>query len=170
MREFLKGLELDKETIDTIMAEHGKRVTEDKELITQLESEVKSYKDKIVELEEVSKDSAKIQEELTTLKTQLEEETAKKEQEERDRALTERIEEVYGDKKFVNDFTKNAITNEMKKLIENEDNKTRSYTELFEELVKDKEGIFSNPNEPQKIDGINENLDLNKKKDIPLIF
>ena len=84
MREFLKGLELDKETIDTIMAEHGKRVTEDKELITQLESEVKSYKDKIVELEEVSKDSAKIQEELTTLKTQLEEETAKKEQEERD--------------------------------------------------------------------------------------
>ena len=31
MREFLKGLELDSELIDTIMAEHGKLVTKDKE-------------------------------------------------------------------------------------------------------------------------------------------
>ena len=29
MREFLKGLELDKETIDTIMAEYGKSVIEE---------------------------------------------------------------------------------------------------------------------------------------------
>ena len=27
MREFLKGLDLDKELIDTIMAEHGKQLT-----------------------------------------------------------------------------------------------------------------------------------------------
>lgn len=33
MREFLKGLELDDETVDTIMAEHGKLVTKDKEKI-----------------------------------------------------------------------------------------------------------------------------------------
>jgi predicted Holliday junction resolvase-like endonuclease len=47
MREFLKGLELDKETIDTIMAEHGKLVTEDKEKIRELESSSKEKEDKI---------------------------------------------------------------------------------------------------------------------------
>lgn len=52
MREFLKGLDLDKETIDTIMAEHGKYLTSSKEEIetlkTQIEDankEIQSYKD-----------------------------------------------------------------------------------------------------------------------------
>lgn len=51
-REFLEGLELDKETIDTIMAEYGKvtqGLREEKETLkTQLDSaneEIKSYKD-----------------------------------------------------------------------------------------------------------------------------
>ena len=56
MREFLKGLELDEETINTIMAEHGKLVTKDKEEITNLKkqvedanNEIKSYKDMDIE-------------------------------------------------------------------------------------------------------------------------
>mgnify|MGYP006908844375 CR=1 FL=1 len=36
MREFLKGLELDEETIDTIMAEYGKNVTRYKEALDDL--------------------------------------------------------------------------------------------------------------------------------------
>lgn len=51
-REFLEGLELEKETIDSIMAEHGKAIQglrEEKEnLRTQLDdanNEIKSYKD-----------------------------------------------------------------------------------------------------------------------------
>lgn len=43
MREFLKGLELDKETIDTIMAEHGKLITEAKEEILNLKSQVNGF-------------------------------------------------------------------------------------------------------------------------------
>ena len=49
MREFLKGLDLDKETIDTIMAEHGKYITEAKEEIMQLKDEVQDYKEKYSE-------------------------------------------------------------------------------------------------------------------------
>lgn len=52
MREFLKGLDLDKEMIDTIMAEHGKHLTSLKEdnenLKSQIEDankEIQSYKD-----------------------------------------------------------------------------------------------------------------------------
>ena len=81
MREFLKGLELDKETIDTIMAEHGKLITEAKEQILELktqvngfetekqkyESKLKDYETKMLE----SKQSLKNYEDLTNENKQL---------------------------------------------------------------------------------------------------
>ena len=45
MREFLKGLDLDSETIDTIMAEHGKLLTKSKETISTLKDEISSLKE-----------------------------------------------------------------------------------------------------------------------------
>ena len=57
MREFLKGLELEKETIDTIMAEYGKNVTQYKEEVEKyknqingFETEISEYKNTIDEL------------------------------------------------------------------------------------------------------------------------
>lgn len=50
MREFLKGLELDPETIDTIMAEHGKLMTNLKEKNDSYKEEIASYKSQIGEL------------------------------------------------------------------------------------------------------------------------
>ncbi len=47
MREFLKGLELDKETIDTIMAEYGKQVTGLKEQIEDYKKQEESNKSKL---------------------------------------------------------------------------------------------------------------------------
>lgn len=49
MREFLKGLDLDKETIDTIMAEHGKLITEAREQIMELKDQVSEYQTKLDE-------------------------------------------------------------------------------------------------------------------------
>lgn len=49
MREFLKGLDLDSETIDTIMAEHGKHLTGLKEQVDTLKQENADYKAKIDE-------------------------------------------------------------------------------------------------------------------------
>lgn len=73
MREFLNGLELEKETVDTIMAEHGKLVTKDKEMIgslnqriSDLTSELESSKNNSkVELEQFKNDSQKNIENLT---------------------------------------------------------------------------------------------------------
>ena len=50
MREFLKGLELDQETIDTIMAEYGKNVTNYKEQIDSYKEKVETQKKQIDEL------------------------------------------------------------------------------------------------------------------------
>ena len=74
MREFLKGLELDKETIDTIMAEHGKLITEAKEEILNLkqqvngfEKEKQTYEKKIQDYENKSKADSETLKNLQTM-------------------------------------------------------------------------------------------------------
>lgn len=63
MRDFLKGLELDKETIDTIMAEFGKQVTGLREQIDDYKNELGEYQGKINEYEsEIGKLNGTIEE------------------------------------------------------------------------------------------------------------
>lgn len=59
MREFLRGLDLDKETIDTIMAEHGKHLTGLKEQVEEYKTEVQGYKSTIDELNKKVEDNEK---------------------------------------------------------------------------------------------------------------
>ena len=146
MREFLKGLELDKETIDTIMAEHGKLITEAKEKTQELENKVKDYESKIGELSSKAEDNTKVQEELDNLKKSIAENEAKAKAKAEDDALTKNITSVFGDKKFVNEYTKNAIIGDIKTALKDSNNAGKSAKDLFEELTKDKEGIFDNPN------------------------
>lgn len=146
MREFLKGLELDKETIDTIMAEHGKLITEAKEKTQNLENKVKEYETKIGELSSKAEDNTKVQEELDNLKKSIAENEAKAKAKEEDEILTKNITSVFGDKKFVNEYTKNAIISDIKTALKDSNNAGKSAKDLFEELTKDKDGIFSNPN------------------------
>lgn len=146
MREFLKGLELDKETIDTICAEHGKLITEAKEKTQELENKVKDYETKIGELSSKAETNTKVQEELDNLKKSIAENEAKAKAKAEDEILTKNITSAFGDKKFVNDYTKNAIVNDIKTALKDSNNAGKSAKDLFEELTKDKEGIFDNPN------------------------
>ena len=68
MREFLRGLELDEETIDTIMAEYGKNVTRYKEEIDDFKNQVSSYQDTIKELNSKVEDNSKSLEDLQKYK------------------------------------------------------------------------------------------------------
>ena len=69
MREFLKGLDLDKETIDTIMAEHGKLMTATKEALATAQDKVKTTEDALKKFEGV--DVSALQGEIETLRTDL---------------------------------------------------------------------------------------------------
>lgn len=146
MREFLKGLELDKETIDTIMAEHGKLITEAKEKTQELENKVKEYEGKIDELSSKAETNTKVQEELDNLKKSIAENEAKAKAKAEDDVLTKNITSAFGDKKFVNEYTKNAIISDIKVALKDGNNAGKSAKDLFEELTKDKDGIFDNPN------------------------
>lgn len=65
MREFLKGLGLTDELIDTIMAEHGKLMTRSTETINQLKDQVRDLKDAAKPFEGVDLDALNNQ--ITTL-------------------------------------------------------------------------------------------------------
>lgn len=59
MREFLKGLDLDNETINTIMAEYGKNFTELKEERDKLKDENKTLKSEVEESKKVDIEAIK---------------------------------------------------------------------------------------------------------------
>ena len=67
MREFLKGLGLTDELIDTIMAEHGKLMTRSTETIDQLKDQVRDLKDAAKPFEGV--DLEALNNQITTLTT-----------------------------------------------------------------------------------------------------
>ena len=156
MREFLKGLELDKETIDTIMAEHGKLITEAKEKTQELESKVKDYESKISDLSSKAETNTKVQEELDTLKKQIAEEKKQKEQEDLEATLNKNVLEAIGDAEFVNERTKNAIINEVKTALQDKANVGKSAKDIFETITKDSTDIFKNKNELKDMPDIQE--------------
>ena len=156
MREFLKGLELDKETINTIMAEHGKLITEAKEKTQELENKVKDYESKIEELSSKAESNTKVQEELDTLKKQIAEEKKQKEQEDLEATLNKNVLEAIGDKEFVNERTKNAIINEVKTALQDKANVGKSAKDIFEAITKDSTDIFKNKNELKDMPDIQE--------------
>lgn len=73
-----------------------------------------------------------------------------------DKALTDAITAVFGDKKFTSDYVRNGIIADMKTEIAKAENKGKGYAEIFESLTKDKEGIFANPNGPANMTGMND--------------
>lgn len=170
MREFLKGLDLDKEVIDTIMAEYGKNVQGLKEQIEDYKAKSTEYSDKIKELSEKSEDSAKIQEELETLKKSIADKEAEEKAKKDDEILTNNIINAFGDKKFVNEYTKNAIINDIKKGLKDEKNGGKSAKDLFEEYTKDKSDIFANPNQVQDMAGMGDSETNTNKKEIPNLW
>ena len=163
MREFLKGLDLDKETIDTIMAEHGKLITEAKEKTQELESKVKDYESKIGELSSKAETNTKVQEELDKLKTQIAEEKKQKEQEDLEATLNKNVLEAIGDAEFVNERTKNAIINEVKTALQDRANVGKSVKDIFETITKDSTDIFKNKNELKDMPDIQESKPVEGK-------
>ena len=157
MREFLKGLDLDKETIDTIMAEHGKLLTEEKEKVSQYEAKIK-------ELSSKAEDNTKVQEELDKLKTQIAEEKKQKEQEDLEAKLNKNVLEAIGDKDFVNERTKNAIINEIKTALQDKANVGKSAKDIFEDITKDSTDIFKNQNEMKDMSDIKDDVSTGKSK------
>ena len=157
---------------DLVMSLYGKAMTKkDKEIETlnnskkELENKVNTYETKINEFNETAKENADWKIKYEELQTSINEQEAKLKAKEEDDILTNNINAVFGDKKFVNDFTKNAIMNEIKTALKDNANLGKSAKDLFEEMTNGKDGIFANPNQVVDMPEIDENVENVVSKD-----
>ena len=179
MKDFLEELEigenkekLTKEQIKSIIAKHGEYIKiETDKVENKYKEQIESDKNTIGELKEQI-DKAPKTDEIENLKQKIveyeEKETQRAAQakaKEEDDILTKNINEVFGDRKFVNEFTKNAITNEIKTALKDSANIGKSAKDLFEELTNGKDGIFSNPNQVVDMPDVDEGIENTVSKD-----
>lgn len=171
-REFLKSIEgLTDEAIDKIMAEHGKDVEALKGKITAAEAEAQKskenlaqYEAKIAELESKSSSNTELKKQFEELQAKVAAEKEAAEKAKADETLTNNIITAFGDKKFVNDYTKKSLIAEIKEALAKPENTGKGIEKIFTELTKDKEGIFENPNKPADMPGMGE-VDTSKLND-----
>lgn len=148
-RDFLTGLELDKETIDTIMAEHGKTVQSLREQLEDVKNQLNTANETIKSFDDMDVDG--IKKELQDYKDKEAQRIADEEKAIKEKELTERIEKAFGDSHFINDFTRKQLISDMKTALEDKANVGKSDTDIFYALTKDQENIFVNPNQPTEI-------------------
>lgn len=179
MKGFLEELEigegkvkLSKEEIKSIIAKHGEYIkTETEKVEKQYKDEINEYKSTIDDLKEQIKNAPK-SDELESLKGKIADyeqkeadRVAKQKAKEEDDILTKNIVEVIGDKKFVNDYTKNSIINEVKIALKDNANLGKSAKDLFEQITNGKDGIFANPNQVIDMPSIDENTETTISKE-----
>ena len=122
--------------------------------IKELEGDKKTLEEKITTLTDEAENNADVVKELENLKKEIKDKEDADKKAKEDAELTNAIVASFGDKVFTSDYVKNGIIADMKTEIAKPENKGKGYTELFESLTKDKEGIFANPNPPAPIPGV----------------
>lgn len=172
-REDLKKIipDITDEQIDAVLnlrsAELGRTNKELEGLRSQVEakdSEIADYKNTISELEKASGDAEELNKRIQELQKAITEREEADKQAATEKALADRFGAVLGEKKFVNDFTKNGIYAEFKTALEAEENKGKSDADIYAAIVKDRNGIFENPN-PISITGGSINRDPGTMED-----
>lgn len=151
MREFLKGLDLDKETIDSVMAEYGKNVQNYKETVEDLKRT-----NETLEKNSKSDDGTDWKSKFEKLDAKIKQDEADAKAKAEDEILTNNIISTFGDKKFTSDYVKNGLITDIKTELTKTENKGKGISEIFESLTKDKTGIFENPNKPADMPGMGE--------------
>lgn len=154
-REFLKDLGIEDGAVDQIMAEHGKDVerfksqlTDTEQKLTSSQGQVAQYEAKIAELEKLAAGNTELKRQLDVLNAQIAADREAAEKARADKDLTDKVLAAFGEKKFVNDYTRDAIAAEVKTELAKTENAGKGISEIFETLTKDKDGIFANPNPP----------------------
>ena len=173
MKDFLEALEigegkvkLSKEEIKSILAKHGDYIKIETEKIDnkykeQLEDNKTTIADLKAQIEKAPKsdDMESLKTKIADYEQKEADRIAREKAKEEDDILTNNINQVFGDKKFVNDFTKNAIVEQIKTALKDNANLGKSAKDLFEEITNGKEGIFASPNKIVDMPSIDENVE-----------
>lgn len=153
-REFLQELKLDDATIEKIMAENGKDIEREKakfadydglkEQLKKANETIDGFKDYDQTKAEVEEYKAESEKHKAEAQKARDEATAKIAQLE----LQAKVKDFTGGKKFVNDFTRNAINSALEAELNKAENKGRSLDELFKAVTDGKENVLQDDNAP----------------------
>jgi len=161
-KEELLEIGLTEEQAAKVFAMNGKDVENAKSKLPDQKAEIERLKADLADrdatignLEKASGDAEATRKELERYKQEEADRKKAEKEAETDRILTEAAEQALDGKEFVNDFTRNHFVAELKKAIADPANKGKRAVKLFEEMTKDLDGIFRNPQqEPLKLPGV----------------
>lgn len=162
-REFLKNAGVPEDQIDKIMAEYGKDIQAEKDKaakaaadLAEANKTIETYKSQVTELEKKAGDNADVKKQLKELQDKIAEDKRLADEKAADEQLTAVIKEAFPkDRKFVNEYTEQAMIREIKAELGKPENKGKGVSEIFAALTKDKTGVFENPNKPGDMSGFN---------------
>lgn len=162
---------------DLVMSLYGKAIAKkDKEIETlnsskkELEDKVTTYETKINEFNESAKDNADWKTKYEELQTSIKEQEAKQKAEEEDKILTDNINALFEGKTFTSEYARSGLLNDIKNGLNKPENKGKGIQDLFDELTKDKNDIFTNPNQIKDMTGMGDSEQDNNTKEMPLIW
>ncbi len=170
--EFLEG-----EQIEKVLTLYGKAVTKkDKEIEKlsetnkDLQEKVTTYETKINEFNESSKENADWKSKYEELQTSIKEQEAKQKAQEQDKILTDNINALFEGKTFTSEYARNGLLNDIKKGLNDPNNKGKGIQDLFDEITKDKTDIFTNPNQIKDMEGMGDSEQESKQKEMPIMW
>ena len=177
LKDYLEGLEigeeklkLSKEDIKGILAESGKVVnTETEKLKDEYKKTIDDLKGQ-VENAPSSSELEALKQTIADMEAKEQKRIADEKAKKDDEILTNNIITAFGDKKFINDYTKNAIISDIKSALKDANNGGKSAKDLFEEMTKDKSDIFANPNAMPDMEGMGDSEETNNIKEMPRLW
>jgi hypothetical protein len=159
-QEFLKSLNLSDDVIAQIQAENGKDVQAEKDKakkvqddLTALNAKIGEYEDKIKAFEK--QDAAGLAAKIEELQKVIDDRKAADAKAIHDKNMSDRLDKVTGEKKYLNEYTRNGILSEFMSAVEDKANAGKSDTDLFAQIIKDRDGIFDSQNKAVEIPGVN---------------
>ena len=162
MLEWLKTIlgESYTDDIDTkVSAEIGKAFVakadfnKAKEDLKAAKATVTDYETQIKELKEGADDAEGLKGKITDLEKQIADREKADKKAIADKAMAERFTAVLGENKFINDFTQNGVMSEFKTALEDKANTGKADADIYAAIIKDREGLFVNPNPIDNIPG-----------------
>ena len=168
---------LESEQVDKVMALYGKAIGKyEKDIETlkedkkTLEDKISTYETKINEFNESAKDNADWKTKYEELQTSIKEQEAKQKAEEEDKILTDNINALFEGKTFTSEYARNGLLNDIKQGLNKPENKGKGIQDLFDELTKDKNDIFTNPNQIKDMEGMGDSEQDNNTKEMPIMW
>lgn len=137
--------------LDELMRMYGDGVNAAKKDYDTLKADLAAAADKVAELEKAAKLTDDERKELDDLRSDAEKRKSDEQAAQAKAALDERFSKAAGDAKFINDYTRAAVSAEFAKAVQDESNAGRGDAEIYSEITKDRADIFKNPNAPKDL-------------------